>query len=77
MMDQPPLNARDIAVLALRDRQGNVSARLKALVSDHRLSQEERSLAAELSLGACRRRGTLEAVLRAFLTSPTAPCHRR
>jgi len=61
---------RDIAVLALRDRAGNVSAHLDRLLAEQPLSSQDRALARELALGVVRRRGTLEAVLSAFLKSP-------
>ena len=68
-----PGNARDIAVGALRDRAGNVSAHLNRTLGGSKLSTPDKGLAAELALGALRRRATLEAVLQAFLNRP----HRR
>ena len=62
-------SARDIAVLALRDREGNVSAHLERLLG-REAPGSERALAEELTLGAVKRRATLEAVLRAFLAEP-------
>lgn len=63
-------NARDIAVRALRDRDGNVSAYLRRLLNRSELDPTEKGLAAELALGTVRRRRTLESVLRAFLAHP-------
>jgi len=63
-------NARDIAVDALRDRAGNISARLRRLAAESDLSAADRGLAVELALGVVRRRGTLRAVLEAFLDAP-------
>ena len=63
-------NARDVAVLALRDRKGNVSAHLGKLLSRAYLLPPDAALARELALGVVRRRATLEAVLRAFLARP-------
>lgn len=62
--------SRDIAVLALRDRGGNVSAHLDRLLAGSRLGDADRSLARELSLGVLRRRGTLDVLLEAFLERP-------
>ncbi len=62
--------ARDIAVEALRDRSGNVSARLDSLVARRSPDPADRALARELTLGVVRRRGTLNAVLKAFLRRP-------
>ncbi|HAU38439.1 MAG TPA: hypothetical protein DCX07_12090 [Phycisphaerales bacterium] len=64
------LNARDIAVLALRDRAGNVSAHLDRLLEQNPCSPADRAFARELALGTIRRRGTLDAVLDAFLREP-------
>ena len=63
--------ARDIAVKALRDRAGNVSAHVRRLVERGELEPADRALASELALGVVRRRGTLDAILRAFLKRPT------
>lgn len=62
--------ARDIAVEALRDRLGNVTAHLDRLVDRSPLSQADRGLARELALGVLRRRETLRMVIRAFLRQP-------
>ncbi len=62
-------SARDLAVLALRDRGGNVSAHLERLLA-REASGPQRALAEELTLGSIKRRLTLEAVLRAFLAQP-------
>ena len=66
----PANNARDVAVLALRDRAGNVTAHLDRLLGQAAFGQQEKALARELALGALRRRGTLDAVLSAFLRDP-------
>ena len=63
-------NPRDVAVLALRDRDGNVSARLRRLAEGPALSPQDKSLAVELALGAVRMKGMLRCVLRAFLDQP-------
>ena len=47
-----------------------MSARLRRLVRGCGLSAAEKSLASELALGALRRRGTLDAVLKHFLARP-------
>ena len=65
-----PESPRDIAVSALLDRSGNVSAHLDRLLAEADLSGLDKALARELALGAVRRKGTLEAVLSAFLKSP-------
>lgn len=62
------VNPRDIAVRALGDRGGNVSAHLDRLVAGASLSAADKALARELALGVVRRRGTIEAVLEAFLS---------
>ena len=66
-------SARDIAVSALRDRAGNVTAHLDRLLARHAPGGADAALARELALGAVRRRATLEAVLRAFLARPGSP----
>jgi 16S rRNA (cytosine967-C5)-methyltransferase len=63
-------SARDIAVWALSDRAGNISASLERLLGHGGLSSQDKALAHELALGACRRGGTLRAVARAFLAQP-------
>jgi len=69
-MSEADLSPRDVAVRALRDRAGNVSARLERLLKRARLDDKDRRLARELAMGVVRRRGTLEAILRAFLAKP-------
>jgi len=64
------LNARDVAVMALRDREGNVSARLVSLLERNPLSPADRALARELALGTVRRQATLDSILRSFLNQP-------
>ncbi len=66
-----PPTARNIAVMALGDAQGNVTQSLRALLTEHELSPADRSLARELALGTLRRRGTLDTVLAAFLKDPS------
>jgi 16S rRNA (cytosine967-C5)-methyltransferase len=61
---------RDIAVWALTDSRGNVTANLERLLDRGGLSSQDKALAHELALGACRRRATLAAVQRAFLAQP-------
>ncbi len=63
-------NPRDIAVWALSDRNGYVSMRLDNLLAKGNLSPQDRALARELALGACRRRATLEALLEKFMQQP-------
>lgn len=63
-------SSRDIAVLALRDRDGNVSAHLERLLDNSRLGDADRALAKELALGVLRRRSTLDSMLNAFLERP-------
>jgi len=69
-MSGPRPNARDLAVLALRDRDGNVSAHLARQLAQAGLSPADAALARELALGVARRRATLWAVLRAYLARP-------
>jgi len=63
-------SARDTAVQALRDRDGNASRYLRYLLARTNFSPADRALARELALGAVRRRDTLDAVIRAYLTQP-------
>ena len=63
-------SARDMAVMALRDREGNVTAHLERRLGSCGLSPADAALARELALGVVRRRATLDAVLRAFLQQP-------
>ncbi len=63
-------SARDTAVRSLRDREGNVSAHLNRLLGESTLSRSDKALARELAMGVIRRRGTLDAVLRAYLKQP-------
>ncbi|MCY2929999.1 MAG: methyltransferase domain-containing protein [Planctomycetota bacterium] len=58
--------ARDVAVRALRDRGGNVTAHVDRFAGTN-APPAEKALARELALGVLRRRGTLDAVLRAYL----------
>ncbi len=63
----PKPTARNIAVMALRDGEGNVTQSLRALLAEHSLAPADRAFARELALGTLRRQGTLSAVLSAFL----------
>ncbi|MBN1941960.1 MAG: methyltransferase domain-containing protein [Phycisphaerae bacterium] len=62
--------ARDTAVQALRDREGKTSRYLRYLLVHTKLSPPDRALARELAMGEVRRRGTLDAVIRAYLSQP-------
>ena len=64
------LTARDIAVKALRDRDGNVTAHLDRLLNDCEFASNEKGLAREITLGVVRRKATLTAIMRAYLRSP-------
>ncbi|MFW6132542.1 MAG: transcription antitermination factor NusB [Planctomycetota bacterium] len=61
---------RDIAVWALEDRKGNVTRRLEQLFQRDRPAPPDQALARELALGACRRRGTIRALLQAYMDQP-------
>ena len=65
-MSARPASARDLALAALRDRAGNVTAHLNRLLASAALPPQEAALARELALGVVRRRRTLDAVLSAF-----------
>ena len=67
------IDARSIAIRALRDRGGNVTAGLRRLLGQFELSPADRGLARELALGVVRRKGTLDALLQAFLKRPGQP----
>jgi len=69
-MSEVLANARDVAVLALRDRDGNVTANLSGRLERAGLSRADAALARELALGVTRRRETLQAVLRSYLARP-------
>jgi len=69
-MTETRYSARDVAVSSLRDRAGNVTAHLNRLLGRCGLAPAEAALARELALGACRRKATLQAVMRAFLKHP-------
>ena len=73
-MDEIFYDARDIAVDALRDRGGNVSAHLERVLGASGLSGADRGFASELSLGTLRRRLTWLTILRAFLEQPDLVC---
>jgi 16S rRNA (cytosine967-C5)-methyltransferase len=61
-----PTPARDLALAALGDRAGNVTAHLNRLLSGEGISPVEAALARELAMGVVRRRRTLDAVISAF-----------
>ena len=69
-MQVPMKTPRDLAVLALRDRDGNVSANIERRVGSAELSSADAHLAFELALGTARRRVTLEAIARGYLSQP-------
>ncbi len=69
-MIAPLTDPRDVAVLAMRDREGHVTAHLEGLLRRAELSGPDAGLARELALGTARRCRTLDAVLRAFLKRP-------
>ncbi len=69
-MSENETNARWLAVRALRDRSGNVTAHLDRLLGEAHMLPADKDFARELALGVLRRQGTLEAVLRAFLRRP-------
>lgn len=60
------LSARAIALAALSDRAGNVTAHLGRLLAQHRPSPADAALARELTLGTHRRQRTLDVILKAF-----------
>ncbi len=66
----PTKTPRDLAVLALRDRDGNVSANIERRVASAGLSSADAHLAYELALGSARRRATLEAIAGSYLSQP-------
>jgi 16S rRNA (cytosine967-C5)-methyltransferase len=66
----PLYNPRDVAVLALRDRNGNVTAHLERLLAKGNRSRQDAALARELALGTARRRGAIQAIQRGFLARP-------
>ncbi len=69
----PPRRARDLAVAALGDRAGNVTAHLRRLLAQQSVSAEDAALARELAMGVVRRRRTLDAILSAFQRRRDAP----
>ncbi|MFP4054016.1 MAG: transcription antitermination factor NusB [Phycisphaerae bacterium] len=66
----PDAAPRDIALRALGDRAGNITAHLDRLLASAGLSDADRALARELALGVTRRRKTCSVIARAFLTRP-------
>jgi len=69
----PPPRARDLALAALGDRAGNVTAHLRRLLAEQPVSSEEAALARELAVGVVRRRRTLDVILSAFQRRRDAP----
>jgi len=67
---------RDLALAALCDRAGNVTAHLDRLLTERAPDPASAHLAWELAMGVVRRRGTLDAVIDAFRKRP-APAPRR
>jgi 16S rRNA (cytosine967-C5)-methyltransferase len=62
-----------VALTALQDRAGNVTAHLNRLLADSGLGAADAALARELAMGVVRRRRTLEAVIRAFQSRSAMP----
>jgi len=63
-------SAREMALAALRDRQGNVTAHLARLLAERSPSPAEAALATELAHGVVRRRRTLDTIARAYSRRP-------
>ena len=61
-------NPRELALSALCDRAGNVTAHLDRLLRERPVGPQQSALAWELALGVVRRRGSLDAVIAAFQT---------
>ena len=61
------LTSRDIAVRALRDRSGNITAHLERLLTELTLSGADRGLAHEITIGVVRHRSTIDAILMSYL----------
>ena len=61
---------RNLAVRALGDKHGNVSARLRRLISEMSPPLSERAFARELAMGVLRHKATIEAVLAKYLKNP-------
>lgn len=61
-----PPRARDVALAALCDRGGNVTAHLNRLLSAEHLRPADAALARELAMGVVRRQRTLDALIAAF-----------
>ena len=64
------MDARELALEALLDRQGMVTQRLDRLVAERSPSPADAGLAMELAYGVRRRQRTLDAVARAFSRQP-------
>ncbi len=67
---------RDLALQALMDRAGNVSAHLARLIQERHPAPADASLARELAFGVLRRRRTLDKLLDAFMQHKTPPPDR-
>ena len=63
-------SARDLALEALLDRQGQVTRHLERLLAEQVPAPAEAGLATELTLGVVRYQRTLDAILRAYSTQP-------
>ncbi len=61
---------RNLAVRALRDKNGNVSAQLRRIISEMSPPSSEKTFARELAMGVVRRRATLEAIISKYLKNP-------
>jgi len=61
---------REVALAAIRGRDGHVTARVDRLAGQHNLSPADRALATGLAAGVVKRTATLAAVLRPLLRRP-------
>jgi 16S rRNA (cytosine967-C5)-methyltransferase len=68
--------ARNLALSALGDRSGNVSAHLNRLLAENPVAPAEASLARELAFGVVRRMRTLDTIMAAFRERQQAPVAR-
>ncbi|MFP4104960.1 MAG: transcription antitermination factor NusB [Phycisphaerae bacterium] len=69
-MSKDANNPRRVAIRALGDRSGNVTAHLERLSDESGLSPADRGLAREIALGVVQRKTTLRSLLKAYLRSP-------
>ena len=72
-MSPPVVNPRELALSALSDRAGNVTAHLDRLLRERSAGPRQAALAWELAMGVVRRRGSLDAVIAAFQTRRRRP----